>query len=104
MTRTALLASCVALVHGAVPGELPVWARGGKMWADMQRGGPRIGNSTANFYTQLIDHANPSAGTYQQRWYMDTTYYQVLLVCLWILQILSTAPRPAAAVSVKTQR
>ena len=46
---------------------------GGKLYADfVARRGP-LGNSTPNVFMQAVDHDDPSAGTFKQRWYIDTT-------------------------------
>ena len=83
-TSRVAIAAATLLVHhvalAAIPSaELPVWARGGKIWADTLAAraaeGRLVGNSTTNFYTQQVDHSDASRGTYQQRYYVDTTYY-----------------------------
>jgi hypothetical protein len=62
-------------VDGAGHFDVPVWARGGKLWKEM---GSRstLGNTTANVYAQLVDHNNPGDGTFSQRFYFDTTYWR----------------------------
>ena len=32
--------------------------------------------STAGYFKQLIDHTNPSSGTFTQRYWVDSTFYQ----------------------------
>ena len=58
--------------------ELPEWARGGQIWAalvEAEAASPHVGNSTPNYYDQWVDHGNTSAGTFQQRYYVDTAYW-----------------------------
>jgi hypothetical protein len=55
--------------------ELPVWARGGRMWAELSAA-LEYRNSTANYYTQQLDHANSSRGVFQQKYYVDASHYE----------------------------
>lgn len=58
--------------------DIPVWARGGQLYKDhlaAEADTPHLGNSTANFFTQLIDHNNPASGTFPQRYYVDFSYW-----------------------------
>jgi hypothetical protein len=32
-------------------------------------------NSTVNFFTQVLNHSNPDAGTFQQRWWVDYSQF-----------------------------
>lgn len=76
MRLPTLLAATAALplATAAGPSELPVWARGGRLWAELSARNP-LGNTTANAYVQQTDHFNPGAGVFSQRWYVDTTYF-----------------------------
>ena len=59
MIRQAALLCLISQV--AAQDWIPMRARGGKLFADLKKGFS-YGNSTANYYDQLIDHTNPSLG------------------------------------------
>lgn len=67
MARLSVLAASAAIVAAGTSWELPVWARGGKIWADLSAK-QGLGNSTVNIYQQVVDHADPSSKTFNQRW------------------------------------
>ena len=68
----------MARARARVPARrfLPPPRSGGKLYADfVARRGP-LGNTTANYFAQAVDHSDPSAGTFQQRWYIDATNWK----------------------------
>ena len=71
MARFTALASTAALVAAGTSWELPVWARGGRMWKELSAA-QQVGNSTVNIFQQAVDHADPSK-TFSQRYYIDNT-------------------------------
>ena len=73
---------CIVFVLGALPVlghiELPERARGGKIWAAQlaaETSSWHVGNTTENFFSQLVDHNNSAAGTFKQRYYFDTSFW-----------------------------
>ena len=73
--RTYSAAALLAVATAAGYFELPVWARGGKIWSaelEKEAASPHLGNATPNFFAQLVDHNNPGAGTFQHRYYIGT--------------------------------
>jgi hypothetical protein len=75
-SRLGLLASVTAAASAATSGwELPVWARGGRMWAELSAKA-EYGNATANWFQQQVDHADSSKGTFAQKYYVDSSYYK----------------------------
>ena len=86
-SRLLLLAAAATCALGAHPADmLPAHARGGSLYATLRASQAAeasalrariglIGNSTANWKTTELDNLNPgSAGTFQQRFFYDTTY------------------------------
>ena len=77
----------LAAASAAVPGmgsshHVPVWARGGSLFADLVRAEAAedaaagiVSNSTPNYFDQVVDHAAPSAGTFRQKYYVDWSNY-----------------------------
>eukprot|EP00760_Papus_ankaliazontas_P004581 PhM_4_TR11968/c0_g1_i1/m.31008 len=88
-TTTLLLALLVvicvaAAVHvttAAFPDAIPLRYRGGDLYHEaLLRHGTLSSrtyqNTTVNIFQQLIDHANPKRGTFEQRFWYDTTYWK----------------------------
>lgn len=79
--RASSAAALAALLSGAAALDtLPVHARGGKLWADMQARAAAAHaaagftpNTTAAYFDQLIFHDDPSKGTFKQKYYMDSS-------------------------------
>jgi len=71
--------------HDALLDMIPSRARGGNLWKTKVKEFEKSSvftNSTVNYYTQIIDHtAGIDAGTFQQRYYIDTTYCEDLTSC-----------------------
>jgi hypothetical protein len=68
------VSSVFAVVHSLVPPR----AQGGRLFAALQaaenEAHAKYGiytNSTANYFQQLIDHANPARGVFNQRYFLD---------------------------------
>lgn len=79
----ALLCACA---RAAVPGGgsglgasgVPVWARGGSLYARLlaeEAAGGAVGNSTPNVLAQRVDHNDISLGFFAQRWFVDWSHY-----------------------------
>ena len=63
------------------PNHFPMSHRGGSLYREsvalheeLSKTHGIIGNSTANYFDQMIDHANPTVGTFRQKFYVDYTY------------------------------
>eukprot|EP00760_Papus_ankaliazontas_P020757 PhM_4_TR18501/c0_g1_i1/m.56639 len=67
----------VALVSAIpLPEHIAYRARGGQLYREAQQHHASIYfNTTVNIFQQLVDHANPKRGTFEQRYWIDTTYW-----------------------------
>jgi len=80
VVSSLLFASAILSINALV--EPPVHARGGHLWKNYllreQESDNKYGilrNSTPNIFNQLINHSNPSQGTFEQYYYIDYTNY-----------------------------
>ena len=88
MARPGLLLLAALAVVAPAPGAasradlVPMRARGGKLFADLlarERAADAaagvLRNSTPNYFDQLIFHNDSSRGTFRQRYFVDSTYF-----------------------------
>jgi len=79
--RVAAAAALAACASAATPSHLvPLRARGGGLYAELvaaeaaaDAAAGVLRNSTANYFSQLVWHNDSSKGTFQQRYFVDTS-------------------------------
>ena len=80
LARIALGCSTLAqarLIHGNVPPRPSLPAIGAAYGPVFGRGGTELAPySTTYYFDQLIDHNNPSLGTFQQRFWFTSEHYE----------------------------
>mmetsp|Transcript_26752 Transcript_26752/g.83802 ORF Transcript_26752/g.83802 Transcript_26752/m.83802 type:complete len:85 (+) Transcript_26752:198-452(+) len=75
-----LAALALLATTAGAPKAPPAWARGGdgwQAWIDAAGAeGLPLRAGEAQTWDAPVNHSDPSAGTFQQRWYENTEYYK----------------------------